>query len=128
MASSSHSSHDTKNRALYMLMSRMLLVMFFMMLVLIMKCVHSATWNTRSIKDIGRKGFQVRFLLANSKEGCSGLIPEVRSVPVLIKGTALTRPTSANYPCNLAFCMLGAGYDQAIQESSGRIHSCARCH
>jgi hypothetical protein len=87
-----------------------------------------AVWNTRNIKDLGRKGFQVRFLLANSKERYNGLSPEVRSMLVPIKATTLTRPTSANFPCNLVFCMLGAGYDQAIQESSGRIHSCARRH
>jgi hypothetical protein len=33
--------------------------------------------NTRNIKHLGRKGFQVRFLLANIKEKCSGLSPEV---------------------------------------------------
>jgi hypothetical protein len=87
-----------------------------------------AVWNTRNIKDLRRKGFQVMILLTNSKERYSGLSPEVRSMLVPIKETTLTRPTSANYPCNRAFCMLGAGYDQAIQESSGRIHSYARRH
>jgi hypothetical protein len=67
--------------------------------------------NTRDIKDIGREGFQVRILLANSKERCNILGPEVQSVPVPIKATTLTRPTFTNYPYNLAFCMLGAGYD-----------------
>jgi hypothetical protein len=70
-----------------------------------------AVWSTCSIEDLGRKGFQVMFLLADSKERCNRLSPDVRCMPVPIKATTLTRPTSTNYPCNLAFCMLGAGYD-----------------
>jgi hypothetical protein len=34
-------------------------------------------WNTRSVKDLGRKGFQGGFLLAYDKERCDRLSPEV---------------------------------------------------
>jgi hypothetical protein len=49
-----------------------------------------AVWNTRNIKDLGRKGFQVRFLLVDTKERCSGLSPEVWGMLVPIKATTLT--------------------------------------
>jgi hypothetical protein len=103
-----------------------------------MKCIHSATrrqlleknpcgavQNTRNIKDLGRKGFQVRFLLAYIKERCSGLSPEERSMPVPIKAIALTRPTSANYPCNLHFCMLGLDMIGPFKKTQGEYtHVC----
>jgi hypothetical protein len=87
-----------------------------------------AVRNTRGIKDLGRRSFQVRFLLANNKERCSRLSPEVQSMPIPIKATTLTRPTCANYLYNLAICILGARYDRVIQESSVRLHSCTRRH
>jgi transposase InsO family protein len=39
-------------------------------------------------------------------------------MPILIKATASTRATVADYYCNLVVCMLGAGHDWALQESS----------
>jgi hypothetical protein len=44
-------------------------------------------------------------------------------VPILIEAAASTHTTIANYSYDLAVCMLGAGHDQAIQESSrGNTH------
>jgi hypothetical protein len=37
---------------------------------------------------------------------------------VLIKAAASTRTTVGDYPCDLVVCMLGAGHDWALQESS----------
>jgi hypothetical protein len=36
-----------------------------------------AMWNTRNIKDLGREGLPDRFLLADDKEICGRLSPEV---------------------------------------------------
>jgi hypothetical protein len=52
----------------------------------------------------------------------------VRGVPILIKTAASTHTTVADYSCNLIVCMLGAGHDQALQESSRRIYSHTSCH
>ena len=104
-----------------------------------MKCIHSATGKQlldkiyagqceihAASKTLVGKAFRSDFLLANNKERWSRIGPEVRSVPVPIKATALTRLAYANYPSNLAFCMLGTRYDRVVQKSSGRIYSRAR--
>jgi hypothetical protein len=39
-------------------------------------------------------------------------------MPILIKAAASTRTTVADYSCDLAVSMLGAGHDRALQESS----------
>jgi hypothetical protein len=43
-----------------------------------------------------------------------------------IEATTLASPTFANYPCNLALCVLGAGYDRVVQKGSRRVYSRAR--
>jgi hypothetical protein len=77
-------------------------------------------WYTCNIKNIGRESLQVWFLLANNKEGCDIFGSEMRSMPVPIEAIALARLSSANYPYNLALCVLGAGYDWTIQKISRR--------
>jgi transposase InsO family protein len=77
-------------------------------------------WYTCNIKNIGRESLQVWFLLANNKEGCDIFGSEMRSMPVPIEATTLARLSSANYPYNLALCVLGAGYDWTIQKISRR--------
>jgi hypothetical protein len=84
--------------------------------------------DTRSIQDPGWEGLQVGFLLANSKEQCSRVSPEVRSLPILVKTATSTRAATANHTRNLAVRMLGIGYDWTFQESSRRIHSCTGCY
>jgi hypothetical protein len=44
--------------------------------------------------------------------------PEVRGVSILIKAATSTCTTVADYSCDLVVCMLGAGHDRALQESS----------
>jgi hypothetical protein len=83
-------------------------------------------WHTGSIKNIGRESLQVWFLLANIKEGCDRFGSKVQSMPVPIEATTLARLVVANYSCNLALCVLGAGYDRTIQKSSRRVYSHTR--
>jgi hypothetical protein len=85
-------------------------------------------WDTHSIRNPGWEGLPVGFLLANSKEWCSRVSLEVRSLPVLVKTAASTSTATANHTCNLAVRMLGTGYDWTFQESSRRIHSCTGCY
>src|SRR5688572_1629675 len=83
-----------------------------------------AMWSTCCLQDTSREGLQVRILLANSKERCSRVSSEVRSLPILVKATAHARTATTDHTSNLAFRMLGTGYDWTFQESSRGIHSC----
>jgi hypothetical protein len=83
-----------------------------------------AMWNICSIQNTSREGFQVRILLADNEERCGRVSLEVRSLPILVKATAPASTATTDHTSNLAFRMLGTGYDWTFQESSRGIYSC----
>jgi hypothetical protein len=83
-----------------------------------------AVWSTRSIQNTSRESFQVRILLADGEERCSRVSSEMRSLPIPVKATAHASAAAADHTSNLAFRMLGTGYDWTFQESSRRIYPC----
>jgi hypothetical protein len=49
--------------------------------------------------------------LANGEERCSRISSEMRSLPILVKATAHASTAATDHTSNLAFRMLGTGYD-----------------
>jgi ribonuclease HI len=83
-----------------------------------------ALWNTCSIQNTSREGLQVRILLADGEERCSRVSSKMRSLPIPVKATAHANTAATDHTSNLAFRMLGTGYDWTFQESSRRIYPC----